>query len=122
MTSWSGSPSISRLSSASSKHTSEFMLSLEDCCIKELREIRPLPPPGIGLPVAVKVAPEALDVPESRTVSEPPGTLTFEFLFEALDLAMMFLMNFEILLFSLRALSWPFWTESSAFVGSLCLS
>ena len=98
------------------------MLSLEDCCIKELREIRPLPPPGIGLPVAVKVAPEAPDVPESRTVSEPLRTLTFVFLFEAFDLAIMFLMNFEILLFSLRAFSWLFWAELPAFAGSLCLS
>jgi hypothetical protein len=75
----------------------------------------------MGLPVAVKVAPEALDTPESRTVSEPPGRLTFEFLFEVPDLAIMFLMNFEILLFSLRAASWPFWTDSPVLAGSLCL-
>ena len=62
----------------------------------------------MGLPVAVKVAPEALDTPESRTVSEPPGTFTFEYLFDVLDLAIMFLINFEILLFSLRAVSCPF--------------
>ena len=81
------------------------MLSLEDCYIKEFREIWPL---RIGLPVAVNVAPEALDTPESLTVSEPPGIFTFEFLFDVLDLAIMFLIKFDILLFSLRAFSWPF--------------